>query len=259
MKTTRGARHHWCAPALVLGLLLAAVAFLQVEADAADADGDPTAALQWSAARPDTVVGVDTSERVVALSFDDGPDPRWTPTVLDALDRVGAKATFFLTGEHVGEHPDLAREIERRGHEVANHTYDHPELPLLDADATRGQVERANAAFAAAGLRRPALFRPPRGRFNTANAAGVRQTGLVVAGWTPGLCIEKHTALPAPEAAARVLAGVRPGAILLGHDGGDVDRSATVAALPIVLDGLRQAGYRMVTVSGLLALAPRSR
>lgn len=244
----RGKGRRWIAPVLAVVLY---VGFAGVTSAGAGAPG-----VRWSRARPDVIVGVITQERVVALSFDDGPDPRWTPSILDALDRHGARATFFLQGEHVDAHPALAREVAARGHEVANHTYDHVELPDLDAVAVIDQVQRANAALAAAGLPAPALFRPPKGRFDREAGAAVRTTGLLTAGWTDGLCMEKRVK-QGPAGIEQMLSEVRPGAILLGHDGGEPDRAATVAALPSLLAGLQAQGYRVVSVSELLALARR--
>lgn len=249
MVSSRGNGGRWIAPVLALVVYLAFAGTTSAGADAA------RGRLMWSTARPDVIVGVVTQERMVALSFDDGPDPRWTPAVLDLLDQYGAKATFFLEGDHVDAHPELAREVARRGHEVANHTYDHAELPELHAEAVIAEVQRANAAFAAAGLPEPTLFRPPKGRFDHEAGIAVRTTGLLTVGWTDGLCIEKWT--KADAGMSGMLALVRPGAILLGHDGGKPNRASTVAALPAVLDGLRDQGYRIATVSELLALARR--
>lgn len=246
---TRGSARRWLAPVLAL-VLYAAFASGTMPASATKG---PAPRIKWSRSRPDVIVGVATSERVVALSFDDGPDPRWTPSVLDILDRLGAKATFFLEGGHVDAHPALARAVAERGHEIANHTYDHPEMDVLDADTVADQIVRANASFAAAGLPAPTLFRPPKGVYPYETAIGVRAAGLMTAGWTGGLCIEKWVKRPA--GIDGMLARVRPGAILLGHDGGTPDRAATVKALPLLLEGLRAQGYRVVSVTELLSVA----
>lgn len=189
---TRGSARRWLAPVLAL-VLYAAFASGTMPASATKG---PAPRIKWSRSRPDVIVGVATSERVVALSFDDGPDPRWTPSVLDILDRLGAKATFFLEGGHVDAHPALARAVAERGHEIANHTYDHPEMDVLDADTVADQIVRANASFAAAGLPAPRLFRPPKGVYPYETAIGVRAAGLMTAGWTGGLCIESGSSGP---------------------------------------------------------------
>jgi len=195
-------------------------------------------------------------QRVVALSFDDGPDPRYTPVVLRMLATYRDRATFFMEGQFVQQHPDLARAVAAQGHEVANHTWDHPDLRRLDHAAIVHQLERASAAFEAAGLARPALFRPPKGAFNAADDLAVRSTGLTTAGWTPGLCVEKFVRRRTPDAAMRAMvARVRPGDILLAHDGGIPNRGATLQALPVLLAGLRSRGFKVVTVAELLRLA----
>lgn len=202
------------------------------------------------------IVGVTTTVPVVALSFDDGPDPRYTPAILDILDDFDVKATFFMEGDHVGSNERLARRVLIRGHEVGNHTFDHSDLLSLDTAGVKDQLDRADRAFASADIDRPTLFRPPRGRFDTDAAAAVREAGLVNAGWTHGLCIERWTRRLPPDAAMQaMLARVRPGAILLGHDGGEHDRTNTVQALPFLLQGLRDRGFRVVTVGELLALS----
>lgn len=205
--------------------------------------------------RPPIVVAVATSRPVVALTFDDGPDPRWTPQVLQELERRGARATFFVTGEHARAHPDLLHAVIGAGSEIANHTDTHPKLDRLDANAVATEVRRASEAVGEAGVLQAPFFRPPRGRYGPAAVAGVRSSGLLTVGWT--VCLERWLrdagADAGPSSAA---AALRPGGILLAHDGGIPDRTATVRALPVLLDRLAAEGYEVVTLSELLALGP---
>jgi peptidoglycan/xylan/chitin deacetylase (PgdA/CDA1 family) len=194
--------------------------------------------------------------RVVALSFDDGPNPAYTPTVLRLLAAHHARATFFMEGQFVQAWPDLARSVQAQGHEVGNHTWDHPDVRGLGRRRLQAQVRRTSAALAAAGLRPPGLFRPPKGDFNSAADGAVRATGLRTAGWTPGLCVEKYLRrFPADEAMRRMVDRVRPGDILLAHDGGIPSRARTMDALPLLLAGLEARGFRVVTVGELVAAA----
>lgn len=238
-------RRHW--------LLVGALALFGALPQSVTADDS----VVHDAAHGNLITRVRTTAKVVALSFDDGPDVRWTPAVLDDLDRYHAHATFFMEGRYVRRSPWLARQVVERGHEVANHTYDHPDLRPLDAATVRREITRADQAFAAAGLPQPTLFRPPKGYFDADAATAVASQGLLDVGWTRGLCVEaraRHAATPA-EGMQHLLDRVTPGAILLAHDGGIPDRSRTLKALPVLLAGLYARGYRVVTVSELLAMA----
>jgi peptidoglycan-N-acetylglucosamine deacetylase len=216
----------------------------------------PVTAAPPERPRPPVVVAVDTTERVVALTFDDGPDPRWTPPVLDALGAVGARATFFVTGEHVRAHPELLRAVAAAGHEIANHTDTHPHMDGLPAAAVVAEVQQAAAAIEATGLTPAPLFRPPRGRYGEEALAAVSGLGVRTVGWT--VCFERWLRVGPALGIEEALARIRPGGIVLAHDGGIPDRAATVAALPVLLDRVVRDGYRVVPVGELLALgSPR--
>src|SRR5439155_8858508 len=131
---------------------LAGLAMLVVAAGGVAAGAQPAAPHHavWSVTRPDVVLSVRTRRRMVALSFDDGPNPRFTPAVLELLRRVGAHATFFDTGQHVARYPDLVRRTARLGDEIGNHTWDHPHLPGMQQDRVVGEIRRTSAAMRAA-------------------------------------------------------------------------------------------------------------
>jgi peptidoglycan/xylan/chitin deacetylase (PgdA/CDA1 family) len=192
--------------------------------------------------------------KVVALTFDDGPHPAFTPQILDILKRYGVRATFFLIGARAERYPDLARRIVAEGHEIGDHTYSHPaDLPRKDWDAIcREIVKGADAIERVTGVR-PKLFRPPRGYLNYRVHTAAQLCGFTVVLWT--VSADHHDA-PTPEAMAqRVFKLVHPGAIVLMHDGRIPIRWKDVKALPLLLDGLRKRGYRFVTVSELLSLS----
>ena len=120
-----------------------------------------------------SIVGVRTGEKAIALTFDDGPDPEWTPRVLDALGRLGMRATFFLVGERAARHPELVARIAAEGHEVGSHSWDHPSLPELAPAAVAEQIARTRAALGAADARPPApALRAPEPRHLAAGAGG---------------------------------------------------------------------------------------
>lgn len=193
-----------------------------------------------------------TSGPAVALTFDDGPDPRHTPAVLDILAAHGATATFFVVGVGARSFPDLVRRIVAEGHEVANHTLSHERLDRLDRDGVRAQLLGGAAAIEELALprgARPLLVRLPFGFEGPAARAELRAGGWDVARWRG--CLEHHLArLPPVEAAGRLVAGARRGDVLLAHDGG-LDRTTSVAALPALLDGLAARGLAVTSIGAL--------
>lgn len=209
------------------------------------------------------VTGRGTNDRVLALTFDDGPSPEWTPPVLDALQERGARATFFLLGRHVEQHPELVRRINAEGHEIASHGYDHALLTFASQADVERQLERTERSIAEALGEPPSarLFRAPHGFRNPFVARATARRGYAVVGWTKGVW---DTAKPGAEAIVRrTIGGFRPGGILLLHDadgsGANDDRSQTAEAVPAIVERAHAAGYELVTISDLAARAPARR
>jgi peptidoglycan/xylan/chitin deacetylase (PgdA/CDA1 family) len=204
-------------------------------------------------ATANAVFRVQTDRKVVAFTFDDGPDPRWTPTVLQLLRLHKAKATFFLIGQDALAHPDLVAEEMAAGCEIGNHTFDHPDLELLPPDEVDQEIEKGADAVQQAGAPRPTLFRPPRGLTDEVVGVLADAEKYRTVFWELGV---EHFAnhMPAQEAAKRLLDSVRPGSIILAHDGGIPNRTHTMQVLPLLLDGLDRMGYRVVDVDELLRL-----
>jgi peptidoglycan/xylan/chitin deacetylase (PgdA/CDA1 family) len=151
-----------------------------------------------------------------ALTFDDGPDPDGTPAVLDALERAGVSATFFVVGEQLARHHALAREARARGHQLALHGATHPHHERLSPAAARDEVARAVGAFEAATGERATLFRPPYGRFSEHSYEACAKLGLRPVYWSAwGGDWDPIPAARIAELASRDLA---PGAIVLLHD-----------------------------------------
>ena len=181
----------------------------------------------------------------VALTFDDGPGPD-TPALLDALRAGGAAATFFLHGRNVAQHPALVRRVRDEGHELGNHALTHENLRRHPVKTVREVVATQRLVADAAGVR-PRVFRPPYG----AGGAAARLLRLPVIGWDVD---PRDWTRPGPDAIVeRVLANVRPGSIVLLHDGRGY-RDETVAAVPRILEGLSMRRLEPVTVSELLSL-----
>ena len=191
-----------------------------------------------------------TDQAVIALTFDDGPSP-YTAEVLNILARYQVKATFFLIGQNVERHPDLAQRIVAEGHAIGNHTYSHP---LWEAVANPGkaaqELSKGAAAIQTATGVSPTLFRPPRGWRSPWMMRLARRTGYLVVTWS--VSPDDWRGPPPEVIAERVLRQVRPGAIILLHDGlgtqVDPHMQNTVIALPTIIEGLQVRGYRFVTV-----------
>ncbi|WP_395297365.1 polysaccharide deacetylase family protein [Kitasatospora hibisci] len=203
--------------------------------------GAPVAAPRvLTAAESKPVYELDGQKRVVALTIDDGPDPRHTPTVLSLLEQYGIRATFFLIGENAAQHPDLVREIAARGHHIANHTWTHPDLRQLTEGGIRDELERTSDLLHRTTGRQPTWFRAPGGDWSTASLKVAADLGMRNMAWSVD---PRDWARPGTSVITdRVLKDVRPGAIVLNHDGGG-DRSQTVAALKTYLPVLIDSGY----------------
>ncbi|SEK74386.1 polysaccharide deacetylase family protein [Streptacidiphilus jiangxiensis] len=191
--------------------------------------------------------------RQVALTFDDGPDPVLTRQILAVLARHGARATFFCVGHHVAALPEEVRRITEAGHELGNHSWSHPFLPDLTPAQLCEQIDRTAEAIARVTGREPSRFRPPYGSQTPevlATLAGQRTTVTL---WDVD---SRDWARPGAERiATTVLEAVRPGSVVLLHEGAG-DRRQTVLALPAVLAGLADRGLEPVTLTELLAPDP---
>jgi peptidoglycan/xylan/chitin deacetylase (PgdA/CDA1 family) len=203
----------------------------------------------------------DGARSTVALTFDDGPHPVYTPAVLDELDRLGVKATFFVVGERVERHPQLARSIVERGHAIANHTYTHPMSPSMDElplGVRADQVDRATSAIVRATGVRPCAYRSPGSKHRSVETQRlVNQRDLRVVHWTHNAYDSRFTseddrARAVQTIVARVTSPILERPVVLLHDGGGVtaDRSLTVAAIEPVVRAYRARGYGFVDAAG---------
>ena len=197
--------------------------------------------------------------RGVALTFDDGPDPRWTPAILAVLRERRVKAAFFVVGRRAEAHPDLVRAMVAEGHVVGGHSFDHDGgFHFRSPRKLTAELARFDRVLAPLlGGQSCRFFRAPQGLRTPMLADALRRHGLVCVGWSA----RAFDALPAgPDTLLRRwLRGARPGAIVLLHDGGGLggsdDRSATVAALPRLLDALEARGLPPERLDHLLCEA----
>lgn len=194
----------------------------------------------------------DPSKKEIALSFDDGPDNRFTPMVLDTLKRLDVKATFFLIGQRVELRPAVVRRIAAEGHAYGNHTYSHANLTKLQPTEIRREVESCDKAIANVTGKRTRLFRPPYGALTPTVVRELIELGYKIIYWNVdsldwmGLSTEQVT--------ANILAHTGPGDIVLQHAAGGrgEDLSGSVHAIPFVVNTLRKQGYKLLTVPELL-------
>jgi peptidoglycan-N-acetylglucosamine deacetylase len=199
------------------------------------------------------VTHVDTNERVVALTFDDGPALPYTDSVLKLLNREGVRATFFVVGRALEQHPELGRRILDEGHELGNHSFSHRPMVFMTPATVRREVERTDSLIRAAGAQGPIHFRPPYGKRLVILPWYLARTDRATVLWT----LEPDTwQRDAGAMVSHVRDNVQSGAIILLH----VElraRDAERAALARIIANLRQQGYHFLTVSELMSRATR--
>lgn len=201
---------------------------------------------------------VPVSERVIALTFDDGPDADFTLSILATLRAHGAKATFFVVGTQIEYFPEVLRQMSAEGHEIGSHTYSHLRLSGVSPERFRKELTReADLIVRICGVT-PVCFRPPYGAMNAAQVEVLREYGYSLIMWDQQLDSRDWERPGVGRIVERVVRNARPGGIVLMHDGGG-HRSQTVAALPAILEQLSAQGYRFVTVSELLRLSDEAR
>jgi peptidoglycan/xylan/chitin deacetylase (PgdA/CDA1 family) len=184
----------------------------------------------------------------VALTFDDGPDPVFTPRVLEILAREKVAATFFVVGERARANQDLLREIDRQGHLIGNHSFSHAwNINFALHEGLAREINGCNDAIDEAIAKRPQFYRAPHGFKNPALGDVLAKQAMTCVGWQ----VRGFDAVrsDASTIARRMVLKARPGGILLLHDGaglqGTRDRSATVEALPMIIHGLRARGFAL--------------
>jgi len=198
------------------------------------------------------------SKRVV-LSFDDGPDPEWTPKILDVLKQYDVKAIFFSIGLEAEKYPGLLKRIYREGHEIGNHTFSHPDISSINEELVRVELNLTERLMAAKLGIKPTLFRPPYSVDQEPDTADeVRPLELTqnMGYTTVGDKIDpddwRESPRPTPEQITdSVMQQLPQGSIILLHDGGG-NRSSTLKALPMIIEGLRSRGYQIVSIHELL-------
>jgi len=206
--------------------------------------------------RKKSIFHVNKAQKVVALTFDDGPSAVWTPKILDELKKANISATFFMLGEHVAKYPEIARRVAQEGHEIGNHTYDHHVLLYYTLEELEKEIKDAQRIIQKTTGQTTRYFRPPKAWLTNQEKKKIEELGYKVILWSLN---SKDWVTFDDKYIVKYLAGhVHPGDIILFHDSGGVfsteggDRTETIKTIPRLVDKLRQMGYKLVTISELL-------
>ncbi|UHA76140.1 polysaccharide deacetylase family protein [Paenibacillus sp. 481] len=203
--------------------------------------------------RGDIVWEVPDAGKRIALTFDDGPDPRHTPAILNLLKQYEAKATFFVIGRRVKPYADIVRRAVHEGHEVGNHSFSHIYLRRgMSAEQMRADIKKAHESIQDVIGQKPKLFRPPGGYYNESLVKIVRDSGYRMVLWSWHQDTKDWRSPGVQAIVNKVVNNARDGDIVLLHDLVE-GRTDTVEALKEILPTLKKRGYRFVTVSELLS------
>lgn len=206
--------------------------------------------------RKSTIYRVNTDEKIIALTFDDGPSPVWTPQILDELKEAGIKATFFMAGKHVERYPEVARRVALEGHEIENHGYDHKVMVYYKTDELKKEISDTEKIIKDVTGQTAGYFRPPKAWLTDAEKRIIKEMGYGVVLWS--LNSKDWVTFHDKQITSFILRHIRPGDIILFHDSGGVfgteggDRRQTVKTIPRLARKLKERGYRFVTISELL-------
>jgi peptidoglycan/xylan/chitin deacetylase (PgdA/CDA1 family) len=206
--------------------------------------------------RKGTVYRVPTLGRAVALTFDDGPSPIWTPKILNELKTLDVKATFFMLGQHVRDYPEIARRVAGEGHEIENHTYDHHVLIYYKMDELEKEINDTGSIIRSVTGRTTKYFRPPKAWLTSREKGKIKEMGYEVVLWS--LNSKDWVTFDDKYVLKYLLRNIQPGDIVLFHDSGGVfgteggNREETVKIISQLVPKLRDRGYRFVTVAELL-------
>jgi peptidoglycan/xylan/chitin deacetylase (PgdA/CDA1 family) len=186
----------------------------------------------------------------VAMTFDDGPNATLTPKLLDLLAKNHMKATFFVVGQNVAEYPDIVKRAAREGHEIASHSWSHPNLGKMSDDGVRRELQKTDDAIVQAIGTRPTLMRPPYGSITARQKSWINEAfGYRIIIWDVDPLDWRR---PGPSVVTqRIVSGAQPGSIILAHD----IHGPTIDAMPDTFEQLQAKGFKFVTVSELLAMA----
>ena len=195
---------------------------------------------------------IKTKEKVVALTFDDGPMPFFTEKVLEKLNTFGVKATFFLNGNAIEENIGLAKKIVNQGHQIGNHTYSHKKMIFVSNEFVKDEIEKTNQLILKSGYKGEAIFRPPYGKKLFALPMYLKKHSIPTIMWD--IEPEKYVDTTNPDNIVKyAVENTRPGSIILLHPMFE-SRINTIESIPLIVEKLLEEGYRFVTVSELIEI-----
>ncbi len=209
--------------------------------------------------RRETIYRVKTKQKIVALTFDDGPSPEWTPKILDELKEANIKATFFMIGHHVKKYPDIARRVAAEGHTIGNHTYAHSMILYYTPEEVEEEIKYTELIIKEVTGQKTKYFRPPKAWIMNSMKEKVKAMGYEVILWS--LNSKDWVTFNHRYIVKLLSLRVRSGDILLFHDSGNVvsteggDRAQTVASIPLLAKRLRQKGFEFVSIEEMLKLS----
>jgi peptidoglycan-N-acetylglucosamine deacetylase len=198
---------------------------------------------------------VPTEEKVIALTFDDGPSPTFTPKILDLLKSYDVKATFFSVGYRMEKQPEIVKRQVEEGHEIANHTYSHPSFRRLSKAKIKEELNKTTETIYKFTGKTPKHFRPPEGYYNEKIINTANETGYTVVMWSWHLDSFDWRYPGVDYMVRKILSNATGGDIMLFHDFGG-DRTTTIKALQQIIPVLKMRGYTFVTVTELLQYHP---
>jgi peptidoglycan-N-acetylglucosamine deacetylase len=196
-----------------------------------------------------------TSQKLVALTFDDGPHKKYTQEILDILHEYNAKATFFVMGGNAKLYPDLIKKEYAAGHEIANHSFTHPNIAHTSDVAIQKELTKCSETVNKVIHVYPIVFRPPFGSTSKHANEIINNMGFTVVTWSYMINDYDVNKMTPEIISSSVIKNTRPGAIIVMHDGNG-NREKTVKALPVILKNLFAKGYKFVTVAELLNTPP---
>lgn len=188
-------------------------------------------------------------EKYVALTFDDGPHPKYTEKILSILARYNIKATFFMIGSNVANYPKVAQAVYRAGHEIGCHTYSHPHMKELTEAALVNELVKCEQVFESLSIPRPTIFRPPEGFRSEAQVRLIEEKGYKVVIWS--FDPKDWRGTPSAQMVSGAMSRVQGGDILLFHDYIS-GQNNTIAAIEQLIPKLLESGYEFVTVSEMM-------
>ena len=206
--------------------------------------------------RKGTVYHINAINKLVALTFDDGPSPVWTPKILDELKKAHIKATFFMLGEHVAKYPGIARRVAAEGHDIGNHTYDHHVLLYYTQGELFKEINKTERIIEKTAGIKTKYFRPPKAWLTAEEKNRIEGMGYKIILWS--LNSKDWVTFDEKYMVKYIVKNIRPEDIILFHDSGGVfsteggDRDETVQTIPRLVGKLRERGFRFVTITELL-------